>query len=194
MSDRKLLERENSWKVSRIMRNVVPLLIFLTLLELGSGYVLEGLKETFVNNPALLVLVPPIKDLAGNFGSVIASRVSTRLHLGIISDEDSMLGKKTLSDCIGIILLAFILSFFLALFTYFFVVITGGTLNFIIILKISMFTSLMLALFVIILGVSVVLISFKRRIEPDDVAIPIVTNFADIFGIIIFAVVVFIVV
>ncbi len=185
---------KDQWKVSTIMRNVIPLLLFLTFLELGAGYVLEGLKETFVENPSLLVLVPPLKDLAGNFGSVLSSRVSTRLHLGLKSGRDKMFSGKAISDSLGTLMLVVAMSFLLSIMTYFFGQFGGSSLPFLQILKVTMLTSLILGVFVILISVSIVFLSFRRSIEPDDVAIPVVTNFADIVGVIVFALVVAVVV
>ncbi len=174
------------WSIKRMIYSVLPLLVILTLLELVTGFVLEDLKKKFVANPALLVLVPPLKDLAGNFGSVISSRISTRLHLGA-SSAKTFYDEKFLEDFGGVLLLSLVLSVSLSGFTYLFSVIVGYKTPFITILKISAATTVILVVFVSLLSVFIVNISYLKNINPDDIAIPIITNFADIFSVIIFA-------
>src|SRR5699024_5985379 len=73
------------WTIRAITRAMLPILLVLTLVELGSGLVLDSLEETLLQYPSLLVLVPVTIGTAGNLGSVLAARLSTAFHLGRLS-------------------------------------------------------------------------------------------------------------
>jgi len=76
---------QTEWSVRAISRRMVPILLVLTLLELGSGLVLGRFESTLLASPALLVLVPVTIGTAGNLGSILAARLSTAFHLGTLS-------------------------------------------------------------------------------------------------------------
>src|SRR5699024_9550139 len=81
--------------VRAITRAMLPILFVLTLVELGSGLVLDSFEATLLQFPSLLVLVPVTIGTAGNLGSVLAARLSTALHLGRLSfapDDEVLAG------------------------------------------------------------------------------------------------------
>lgn len=78
-----------------ITRAMLPVLLALTLVEIGSGLVLDTFEATLQRAPSLLVLVPVVIGTAGNLGSILASRLSTALHLGLFSfapDDETLVG------------------------------------------------------------------------------------------------------
>src|SRR6056297_435358 len=64
---------------------MLPVLIVLTAIELGSGIILDTFEGTLLRYPSLLILVPVTIGMAGNLGSILAARLSTALHLGLLS-------------------------------------------------------------------------------------------------------------
>ena len=49
---------ESRWHPWHIMRTMLPVLLVLTVIELGSGLVLDSFEATLLRYPSLLVLVP----------------------------------------------------------------------------------------------------------------------------------------
>ena len=170
-----------------MVRRAIPLLILLSLLELGSGLVLESLRESFFSHPSLLVLVPSVIGMAGNLGSVLSSKISTGLHLGTIDFSENIFGKKVVSDSLGVLMMALTLSIVMGIFAHIFGIITGSTLPFFKLVSISVVSSFLLAVIVVFLSVMVVYTAYMRGSDPDDVAIPVVTNLSDILGILVFS-------
>nr|WP_325064114.1 magnesium transporter [Halobacterium bonnevillei] len=83
------------WTIEAIVAATFPLLVVLTVLELWGGLVLDGSKAVLTRYPSLLTLVPGIIAVAGNLGSVLASRLSTAFHLGTLSfdpTDDALVG------------------------------------------------------------------------------------------------------
>src|SRR3954453_11959630 len=70
--------------VSRILRESVPVLLVAGVVDLIAGLTIEHQLESFLAYPALLVLVPPFLEDTGALGSVLSSRLASKLHLGII--------------------------------------------------------------------------------------------------------------
>ena len=54
------------WSVRAITRAMLPVLLALTLVEIGSGLVLGSFESSLLRFPTLLVLVPVTIGTAGN--------------------------------------------------------------------------------------------------------------------------------
>ena len=67
--------RLDTWSVRYIVRTMGPLLLVLSVLEMGSGMVIEALESTYLENPVLLVMVPVMIGMGGNLGAIVASRL-----------------------------------------------------------------------------------------------------------------------
>src|SRR5205823_13956625 len=60
--------------------------------------------ELFAALPALLILQPAFVSSAGALGGILSSRLSTKLHLGVIAPT-SVPGREALLDCLLVFLL-----------------------------------------------------------------------------------------
>ncbi len=162
---------------------MIPILIVLSILEMGSGLVLEALEETYLANPTLLVLVPVMIDMGGNLGAILSSRLSTRLHLGTL--DFSVRDRAILANVVAVIALAatiFVIMGFAAWGVGF---IIGGELSLETLMTISVVSGMLLAVIAIFLSISMTFVSYKMGLDPDDTTIPIVTNVCDILGVLI---------
>ena len=72
---------EQLWQ---ILRESVPVLGLGGLLLIVAGVVIEHRLEDFVDKRAVLILVPACLAAAGAIGCILSSRLSTKLHLGVI--------------------------------------------------------------------------------------------------------------
>lgn len=180
-----------SWSVRAIVVTMVPLLVVLSVLEMGSGYVLHELEETFLDRPTLLVLVPVMIAMGGNLGSILSARLSTRLHLGTLtfSPRDPVILKNVAA------VLALALTVFTALGVSAYalslvpVVGIGGGMTLRDTLLVSVVSGMLLAVVAVALSVSATYASYRLGLDPDDTTIPVVTNLCDILGVVILAVV-----
>lgn len=68
----------------RVVKESVPVLLVAGLLDLGAGITVEKRLGAFLAFPVLLVLLPGYLSTAGALGGVLSSRLSTKLHLGLI--------------------------------------------------------------------------------------------------------------
>lgn len=178
----------NTWTVRSIVRTMFPILVVLSILEMGSGFVLETLEETYLGNPTLLVLVPVMIGMGGNLGAILSSRLSTRLHLGLLEFDprDVVLWTNVFA------ILALAGTIFSVLGFVAWVVgqlITREPLALTDLLLISIVSGMTLAVVVIVLSIAATYVSYTRGLDPDDTTIPVVTNLCDILGVVILSLV-----
>ncbi len=70
--------------VRRIVRESLPVLIIAGTVDVVAGLTIEKRLDSFLAFPALLVLIPPFLEDTGALGGIVASRLSSKLHLGLI--------------------------------------------------------------------------------------------------------------
>lgn len=183
--------RADAWSIGAIVRTMAPLLLVLSLLEMGSGIVLESFEETYLANPTLLVLVPVMIGMGGNLGAIVAARLSTQLHLGTVSfDPRTPALRASILAVVGLAATVFTV---LGVVVYAIGHAMGSPMALLTLLTISLVSGLSLAIVAIVLGVAVTYVSYRRGYDPDDVTIPVVTNACDILGVVIFTAVVLVV-
>lgn len=182
----------DEWSVRRMVFTMVPLLAGLSLLQMGSGTVLETFEDTLLENPSLLVLVPVQIGTAGNLASIMCSRLSTQLHLGTF--ELSVTNPGVRANSLAVFALAGTVFSLVGVAAWAIGTVLGGTLGLLEVFTISMISGMLLAALVVSLSLISVSGSYRLGFNPDDTTIPIVTNLCDILGVLIlFAVVVVVV-
>jgi mgtE-like transporter len=172
------------WTVRAIVRDMLPVLVVLTLVELGSGLVLDTLQDTLLRYPSLLVLVPVTIGMGGNLGSILASRLSTAVHLGLLSFDptDDTLGGNALAT----VLLAFTLFPVVGAGAWGLQSLVGGArLGLVTVVFVAFASGAVLA----VLAVGVTLVAtyaaYRLGTDPDDVVLPVVTNTCDVLGVLV---------
>jgi len=162
---------------------MVPLLAALSVLQMVSGSVLEAFEEVLLTNPALLILVPVQIGTAGNLGSIMCSRLSTQLHLGTFEfTADNPEIRANSGAILGLGLTVFTVVGFAA---WAIGRLLGGTLGLAEVLTISLVSGTLLAVFVVVVSLLAISMSYRLGYNPDDTTIPVVTNVCDISGVLI---------
>lgn len=176
-------ESADTWSARHIVRTMFPLLVVLSVLEMGSGFVLEELEGTYLDNPTLLVLVPVMIGMGGNLGAILSARLSTRLHLGILSFD--VRDDALLTNVAAIFSMA--ATIFVALGVAAWVVgrVVAAPMALRTLLTITVVSGLTLTAVVVLLSVGATYVSYRLGLDPDDTTIPVVTNVGDILGVLI---------
>ncbi|ELY64935.1 magnesium transporter [Natrinema versiforme] len=177
----------DSWSIRTIVATMFPILIALSILEMGSGYVLEELEETYLANPTLLVLVPVMIGMGGNLGAILSSRLSTRLHLGLLEFDprDEVLW----TNVIAIMGLAITIFSALGLIAWVVGQTIAAPMALADLMLISVVSGMLLAAIATVLSIAATYISYTQGLDPDDTTIPVVTNVCDILGVVVLSVV-----
>jgi len=160
------------------LRQVFVTITGLALLSTVSGSLLAKFSGVIQASVILSFIYPSLLSSFGNYGSIIAAKTSTKLHLGEI---ESFLCPKAFTDV-------------LALFTTTPViglskVLIGGALMTLITgipiprsAYLVVLTYPFMALFIMLYSYTLSYFMFRHNIDPDHVAIPLISNNSDIFG------------
>jgi len=173
-----------TWQWRRIVGNMFPLLVVLSIIVLLAGITLEDARELLAEYPILAVMVPTMVDMGGNLGAMLSSRLSTRFHLGTteLDPRDRVLWANVAA------ILALAASIFTALAAGAALVgsLVGSTLAFPDLLVISLVSGLSVALIAVVFSFAATYASYRLGVDPDDTTIPVVTNAVDVSGMLIF--------
>ena len=71
----------------RIVLESLPVLALASTLSLVAGTVIEQRLAAFLDEPALLILIPAYFGMAGALGGILSSRLGTKVHLGLIESS-----------------------------------------------------------------------------------------------------------
>lgn len=175
-----------AWKKSRIIKEMLPLLILLTTIGVFSGLILENYKETLFQYPQLLVLLPVMIGMGGNLGAILASRLSTAFHLGLV--ELKITNRPLKNNIISIFILSTILFTILGFLTWFISITLGigHRLTLIQLTLISQISGIILSIIIILITIISSYLTYLYGLDPDNTILPLVSSLGDIIGILIF--------
>ncbi len=165
-----------------IVRRTLPLLVVLTVVELGSGLVLDTVEGTLLRYPTLLVLVPATIGTAGNLGSVLAARLSTALHLGLVAFEPT--DDRLAGNAVATVALAATLFPALGAGAWAVRSLVGGArLAPGTVVLIATASGVVLAALSVVVAVVATYAAYRFGLDPDEVVLPVVTNVCDVLGV-----------
>lgn len=172
------------WSIRGIVRATLPVLLVLTVVEIGSGLVLDTFEGVLLQHPTLLVLVPVTIGTGGNLGSILASRLSTSFHLGTLSfapGDDDLAGNAVATVALALSLFPAIgaAAWMLSTLT------TGTDLSLPTIVLVALVSGGVLAVLAVLVAVAATYAAWRFELDPDDVVIPIVTNACDVLGVLV---------
>ncbi|OGW17334.1 MAG: hypothetical protein A3G93_00360 [Nitrospinae bacterium RIFCSPLOWO2_12_FULL_45_22] len=167
----------------RIFRESLPVLALAGLIDLFAGTTLEHRLQIFISFPALLVILPSFLEDVGALGSILAARLASKLHLGIISPQN-LPDLPALLDFTMILLFAApvfsILGISAHLVGYFVGLKSPGLGYLLFISLLAGYSSTIIALFV---AYYAAIATFRYGLDPDNHGIPIVTSTMDFLGV-----------
>ncbi|ASI98719.1 magnesium transporter [Thermococcus celer] len=149
----------------------------LALLSLVSGFTLQRFSGLISASVLLGFAYPSVLSSFGNYGSIMAAKTSTALHLGEI---EGYFSRNPFTEMASLFLTAPIVGVLINLFGVAVVYLVSG-------LKIGLSYPLILsypfmALFIMLYSYTISYFLFRWNIDPDSVAIPLISNNSDIFG------------
>ncbi|MCS7143744.1 MAG: magnesium transporter [Archaeoglobaceae archaeon] len=170
-------ERELSFRMA--LRLIVPVLYLCLVFDIFAGFFLGTNFEKFVENyPYLLIILPGLMGLRGNVFGAMASRLSTAFYLG--SSEANFKDRYVTTNSFFSIWLATMPVLILLLIAF----IKYPDLNSMITAtQIAVSSSVISAVFLSICTASVVILAFRKAIDPDSISGPFITSVADLITI-----------
>lgn len=168
--------------IRRLVRESVVVLTGAALVSVLAGAVLEGQNELFLSLPVLLVLFPPFVAVFGSLGGILASRMTSKLHLGLVEPSPRP-GRE--------VWLEVSMTFLFALGVYLYVgssawvlaeLLGTPTPSFWLLLGASVVGGLFGTFFLAIVATTAATATYRLGLDPDNHAIPIVTSVMDLIG------------
>ena len=169
-------------RANTVLAASIPVLIVVLFIVLVPAIMLETRVEELVENPTILILIPPFVAVAGNLGAILASRLSSAAHLGLIT----MRGRpdRLVYQNLGVILLLSVLTFgALGLLVHgTAVAIEVGSPGLWTLMVITLAGGLAITAATSLAAYQVTAYTFRRGDDPDNVVIPIITSTMDALG------------
>lgn len=149
--------------------------------DLVAGIILGNMTYFLETFPGLLVLIPGAIGMRGNIFGSFSSRLSTNLHIGILTPEFKQ--SETLTNNIhSSLVLTLILSLFLAAIAKGLCILLGfSSMSFIDFTLISVIAGLISNVIMLPITMFVSLKSFENGWDPDNITTPIIAAFGDLF-------------
>jgi mgtE-like transporter len=166
----------------RIVRESLPVLVVAGALDVLAGLTIEQRLDSFLAYPALLVLIPPFLEDTGALGGILAARLSSKLHLGVI--EPVAAPQRPARDDFALIACLAVPVFVLValsadLASVLFDRAGPGALRMVAVSLLGGFLATAVAMIVAYYG-SVT--AFRLGLDPDNHGIPLLTSSMDLVG------------
>jgi mgtE-like transporter len=166
----------------RIVRESTPVLLAAASLSIVAGLTLEKRLAGFRRYPALLVLVPPLLSLTGAVAEIVASRISSKLHLGLVEPTPFPQRPARYDFLLGIVLAVPIFAL-LAGAVGGAAAATGlagpGELR---LLEVSMIAGLSATALALGIGYFTSITAYRVGLDPDNHGIPIISSSTDLLA------------
>lgn len=170
-------ERELSFKTA--LRVIVPVLYLCLIFDVVAGLSLGTNFDRFIENyPYLLIILPGLMGLRGNVFGAMASRLSTALYLG--SSEANFRDRYVATNSLFSVWLAtmpVLILLFIASIKY------PDATAISTAIQIGISSSVISAIVLSLCTTAVVIIAFRKAIDPDSISAPLITSVADLITI-----------
>jgi mgtE-like transporter len=169
--------------VRHIALEMTAVIVLTPLLDIAAGSLLQAKEASLAVLPGLYILIPPFVSQAGALGGILASRLSSKLQLGVITargrPEAPALVDASLVVGFGLVIFAVIGVVGVALSDLFdrarpaAGVMIGGT----------MLAGVVLLPIVLAVGYYVAVVTSRFGLDPDNHSVPIITSVMDLAGV-----------
>ncbi len=166
----------------QVVRESTPILLVAVGLSTLAGVAIERRLDVFSRYPALLVLLPAFISSAGALGGILSSRLSTKLHLGLL-EARAVPSREARLDGASVFLLGAPVFLFNAVGAH----LTAALLHeaspgLADMLAASMLGGAVAVAFVVAIAYYGTVASFRLGLDPDTYGVPVVTSSVDFLG------------
>lgn len=173
----------------KIIRESLKILLLTSIISSTGGVSLESIRSQLVVIPPVLIVLPALNDMIGDFGTIVASRFTTALFAGQIRGRWWHL--HFLHRLLSIVsLVAVVSAVYIASLAILVSILSGFPVTFDVMVRLTYITLISTVLLVLLIfNLSVVggLWIYKKGEDPNNFLIPITTSVADLGSLIVFA-------
>ncbi len=166
---------------SSVIKESFIALLICALGDLFAGIVLGNMTFFLETFPGLIVIIPGAIGMRGNIFGSFASRLSTNLHIGMISPKFEF-SEHLNNNIISSFVLTLILSLFLAILAKIFCILFNyESISLIDLVLISVIAGIISNLIMLPITMLISFKSFNHGWDPDNVTTPIIAAAGDLF-------------
>lgn len=181
VADIKKIPKERT--TQKIFRESLKILLLSALISSFGGIAMESVSAKLLIFLPLLIMLPAMNDLIGDFGSIIASKFTTMLYLGHIKRHDWWTSKTLQKLLMKIFTVATLSAIYMSFVAYLIANAQGFPFNWLVLLELSCIAMICTILMISILFVVCIaggLYVHKQGHDPDNYLIPLATGLADL--------------
>ncbi len=169
--------------VREIFEESVPVLTLTAAISIFSGFFLNRNEEVLRFLPGMLIIIPSFIAINGNIASVMTSRLSSALHMGLIKPNFRRT-KLLMRNFYSMVIISLIAFPVLGLIAGALNVLFGGSAESFMIFPLVTFSAGMTtALILIFVSMLFSYLTYRKGLDPDNVVIPMLTTTGDLVGI-----------
>jgi len=168
----------------RAYREALPVLLASAAGGLFAGAVLGGMERELRAVEGLLLLVPALLATRGNVYGSLGARLATALHQGLIEPRFSVGDRRLRAGVAAAMVNGVLISGLAAVAGFGLLAVLGrprATLP--VLVAVALLAGLVSGLLLTVAVVTVVFLGFRRGVNPDTLAGPVVTTVGDVVGI-----------
>lgn len=168
-----------------VYRQAIPIIVVSLVAGLFAGTVLgtETMRAGIESMPGILLLLPAFLATRGGVYGSLGARLSTGLHQGVIEPRFE-LDRRLTNAIVASFLNGMIVSVFIAVVAWVVLQALGEQGSLLQLVGVMFVAGLLSAVLMLSVLVTVVLVGFRRGLDPDNVVGPIVTTLGDVFGVV----------
>jgi mgtE-like transporter len=168
---------------ARGYREALPVLAVSAGGGLFAGVVLGGMEAELQAIPGLLLLVPALLAIRGNVYGSLGARLASALHQGLVEPRVSLGDRRVRAAVAAAISNGLAMSLFAATVGFLLVVLQGRTTSLAALLGVALIAGLISGVVLTTAVVTVVFVGYRRVLDPDALAGPVVTTTGDVVGV-----------
>lgn len=170
--------------VRRIVIEMAGVILLTPLLDVLAGGLLREWEPNLLVVPVLLSLIPPFVSQAGALGGIFASRITSKLQIGVITP-------RGLPEVPAVVDASIVLGFGVAVFALIGAIAfglgeltgLGGMPSAVAVIGATVVAGLLVTPLTIVSGYYLAVSTYRFGLDPDNQTIPIITSLMDLIGV-----------
>jgi mgtE-like transporter len=169
----------------RAIYEMIGVILLTPILDILAGTVIEPRLQQFDAFPALVAIIAPLVSDAGAIGGIFASRVSSKLHLGVLSPRGRP-GVPAYLDASLVGAFGMIAFLLVGISGYVYGLFVGRSPGAGVMIGGTLLVGAISTVIAVVVGYLVAVVSFRFRLDPDNQSVPIITSVMDLAGVVTF--------
>ncbi|MBI2579758.1 MAG: magnesium transporter [Candidatus Aenigmarchaeota archaeon] len=179
---------------SVIMKESMKILVIAAIISSVGGMGLENVKEKLVTIIPLLIMLPALNDMIGDYGTIVSSKFTTMLYTGRISMREGVMKSPELRKLMATLFaVALITSLYIGSVSYGMAYYSGFAFDpsiFLKVMAVSVVCTMLLVGIIFLTSVAAGIWIYRKKEDPNNFLVPITTSLADFASMLLFSLIV----